>query len=150
MAKGSRSGPGTVPPTEVFLSHAVRDRAFVRKILHVLRSHHLPVWYSETNIRGAQQWHDEIGRALARCTWFVVVLSEHSVRSKWVKRELLYALNNDRYNERVVPVLYRTCDDEALSWTLPSFQRVDFTGDFEEGCRELLKVWGLGYGPTKT
>ena len=28
----------------------------------------IPVWYSYTDIQGARQWHDEIGRALQRVT----------------------------------------------------------------------------------
>ena len=79
-------------PNEVFLSHSNRDRPFVRKLVDVLRRRGIPVWYSETNIQGAQQWHDEIGAALRRCDWFVLVLSPHAVESKWVKRELLYSL----------------------------------------------------------
>jgi hypothetical protein len=39
----------------------------------------------------AQQWHDEIGAALRRCDWFVLVLSPHTVESIWVKRELLFS-----------------------------------------------------------
>jgi hypothetical protein len=42
----------------------------------------------KANIRGAQQWHDEIGTALKRCDWFLLVLSPQSVRSMWVKHEL--------------------------------------------------------------
>jgi hypothetical protein len=61
-------------PREVFLSHSARDRRFVERLAGVLREHGIPVWYSRTNIVGAKQWHDEIGKALTRCDWFVVVL----------------------------------------------------------------------------
>jgi hypothetical protein len=30
---------------------------------------------------------------------------------------------------------------------LGTIQFVKFTGDFEDGCRNLLKVWGLTYIP---
>jgi TIR domain-containing protein len=103
------------------------------------------VWYSSTNIVAAQQWHDEIGAALARCTWFVVVLSPGSVASPWVKRELLHVLNEPRYHEHIVPVLYRPCNWSALSWTLNQIQRIDFRKSFDEGSRALLKVWGRRY-----
>src|ERR1035437_5127578 len=91
-------------PREVFLSHSVKDRRFAERIANVLRCHGVPVWYSGTNIVGAKQWHDEIGKALARCDWFVIVLSPRSVKSPWVKRELLYALNDARYENRIVPI----------------------------------------------
>ena len=132
-------------PREVFLSHSHHDHDFVLRLAEALTKHGIPVWYSERNIVGAQQWHDEIGQALARCDWFVLVLSPDAVESKWVKHELLYALNDQRYADHIVPLLYQACDMARLSWTLPSFQRVEFTKDFHVGCRELLRVWGTGY-----
>lgn len=131
-------------PREVFLSHASKDRRFVSSVAAVLREHGVPVWYSETNLLGAQQWHDEIGAALARCDWFMVILSPHATRSKWVKRELLYALRTPRYEEHILPVRYRDCDTARLSWTLDDSQAVDFTGDSTAGFRALLRTWGLG------
>ena len=134
-------------PQEVFLSHSSRNRPFVVKLAETLRRHHIPVWYSETNLVGAQQWHDEIGQALRRCDWFVIVLSPSSVTSEWVKRELQFALQDRRYRNRILPVLYKPCDVIELSWTLPSMQRVDFVKNFEAGCRELFRVWGIGFKP---
>lgn len=110
-----------------------------------MRRHGVPVWYSQTNIVGAQQWQDEIGEALQRCDWFVVVLSQNSITSMWVKRELSYALNETRFENRIIPVLYRASDYRKLSWALSLFQMVDFTRTFDEGCTNLLRVWGLGY-----
>lgn len=137
-------------PTEVFLSHSARNRTFVEKLTKVLAHHKIPHWYSKQHIRGAQQWHDEIGAALARCDWFVLILSRASVGSKWVKRELLYVLQEDQYEGKIVPLVYRPCEYSQLSWTLSSFQIVDFTKSFDEGCRELLRIWGMTYTPVKT
>ena len=95
---------------EVFLSHSSKDLDFVVRLARVLKRHKIRYWYSATHIAGAKQWHDEIGRALARCDWFLVVLTPDSVRSPWVKRELLFALNEFRYNERIIPVLRRPCE----------------------------------------
>ena len=134
-------------PQEIFLSHSDRDRQFVMALADMLRRHGLPVWYSRTNIRGAQQWHDEIGAALNRCDWFVLVLSPSAVASIWVKRELLFSLEQERFEGKIVPVLFQPCDYERLSWTLSAIQMIDFTQTFEQGCRDLLRVWGVGYQP---
>jgi hypothetical protein len=134
-----------VLPTELFVPHAHEDRAFASQIAEILRRHGIPVWYSPDQIVGAQQWHDEIGRALARCDWFLPILSPRAVESKWMKLELLYALQDDRYEEHILPLLYEPCEFGRLSWTLSSFQRIRFQGDFGACCRELLRTWGLGY-----
>ena len=113
----------------------------------MLRRHGIPVWYSETDIQGAMQWHDEIGNALQRCDWVAVVLSPDAVASMWVKRELLYSLEQRRFEGRIVPILYRPCFLDELSWTLSQLQIVDFQGDYDAGCRKLLRIWGIGYAP---
>src|SRR5438045_3425160 len=89
-------------PREVFLSHSSHDRKTASQIANVLRAHGIRVWYSRTSLRGAQQWHDEIGAALNRCNRFVVLLSKPATRSKWVKRELLFALRTDRYEGKIL------------------------------------------------
>ena len=135
-------------PKEVFLSHSDKDRQFATSLARVLRRHGVPVWYSRLNLMGAQQWHDEIGAALNRCNWFALVLSPNSVKSDWVKHELMFALNNRRYKGRIVPLLLKPCKYKKLSWTLSEFQVIDFTQKKKtDGYRELLKVWGLGYQP---
>src|SRR5437763_1113321 len=120
-------------PREVFFSHASADRLFVDRLANVLRGHGLPIWYSVTNIVGAQQWHDEIGAALRRCDWFIVIISENPLKSFWLKRELCYALEQRRYVDRITPVLFQPCDYEQLSWTLSALQLVNFANSFEEG-----------------
>lgn len=132
-------------PTEISISHSSLNREFVTHLADTLRRHGLPVWYSQTNILGAQQWHDEIGEALRRCDWFLLVLSPQSVESMWVKREAMFALQQNRFENKIVPVISQSCDVDRLSWVLSSFQMVDFVSSFEEGYRELLRLWGLGY-----
>jgi len=63
----------------------------------------------------------------------------------WVKRELMFALNEARYQGRIVSLLFQSCDYGSLSWTLPAYQFVDFTQNFDHGCRSLLRVWELEY-----
>ena len=132
-------------PTEVFLSHSSEDSQFATTIGNLLGEHGIPYWYSKRDILGAQQWHDEIGKALARCDWFVLILSPAAIASMWVKRELVYALRKESYKDHFVVLNYKPADDEDLSWTLQSSQWVNFQQDFKDGCRDLLRIWGRGY-----
>ena len=134
-----------VLPNEVFLSHSSFDNQFASALAAVIRRHGIPVWYSETNILGAQQWQDEIGAALQRCDWFAVILSPQSADSMWVKRELSYALQQNRFENKIVPITYQPSDYERLSWALSLFQMIDFTRTLEEGYVDLLRIWGLSY-----
>ncbi len=132
-----------MPPNEVFLSHSSRDEEMAQRLAEVLHLHGVPTFFSPRNIAGADKWHDTIGAALERCDWFPVLLSPDAVNSMWVKRELNYALIEPRYDGRILPIHYKQCDFKTLSWVLSQFQFVDISGEFADGCRELLKVWGI-------
>ena len=113
-----------------------------QQLARVLSRHGVPVFFSPQDILGAQQWQNEILRALQRCDWFAVLLSPEAISSMWVKREVAFALQDPRYEDRIIPLTYRDCDLASLQW-LTLFQMVNFTGDFAEGCRALLKIWGI-------
>ncbi len=125
---------------EVFLSHASSDRAFVERLAQTLHDRKIPYFYSERYIRGAQQWHDELGAALARCRWFALVLTPKAVASVWVKRELLFALQTNHYKDRILPLLVKTCASNKLSWTLAGFQHIDFRTRRQDATQKLLEL----------
>jgi hypothetical protein len=129
-----------------FIAHSSRDRAFVNQLARVLDAHNLPYWYSERHIIGAQQWHDEIGRGLAACNWLLLVLSPAAVRAKWVKSEVLFALDSDAYRDHIVVLEYRRgAKYKKLSWTLKQYQWVHFHKGLDAGFTDLLRIWGRTY-----
>jgi hypothetical protein len=129
---------------EVFLSHSSKDRAFVERLAGVLDEHAIAHFYSRRDILGAQQWHDELGDALQRCKWFVLVLSPSSVASVWVKWELLYALQRRQYEDRILPILLRKCAYAKLSWTLDGFQHIDFRTRRDQATEAFLGALSAG------
>ncbi len=131
-------------PSEVFLSHSHHDKRLTVRVAEELRRHGVPAWYSERHIAGAQQWIDQIGLALKRCDWFVVVLTPEAVESMWVKRELAAALIDREYNGRIVPLLAKSCHYERLAWPLTTLQAISLR-PFAKGIAELLRIWGIGY-----
>jgi hypothetical protein len=136
-------------PREIFLSHSSDNRAEADLMAKVLLAHGLKVWYSQTHIAGAVQWHDEIGKALKRCDWFILLLSRASVKSDWVKSELLYALNQPRYKNRIVPVLLEPCKYEKLSWRLSSIQMVAMPRFTKPTWTALLRALKSKFDPAK-
>lgn len=134
-------------PVEVFLSHSSDDADTAIEIARVLGECGISTWYAPREIVGSQKWQDEIGAALGRCDWFMLLLSPGAVRSMWVRRELQYALIQRRYDGRITPVLISPCDPDNLSWVLQTFQQVDLTRRTGEAYANLLRVWGKEFGP---
>jgi len=136
-------------PKEVFLSHSSTNKATASAIAQTLRNHGIPVWYSPTNIMTAQLWQDQIGKALRRCDWFMVLVSSAAIGSTWVKRELSYALNHSQYDDHIIPVTIEPCDYEELSWTLGVFQMADMNNDPDTAFTQILQAWGMGFDKNK-
>lgn len=130
-------------PAEVFLSHASADRSTAIRVVQLLQSHGIPVYYAPHDIVGARQWQNDILHALRSCDWFLVLLTSAAVESMWVQREVAYALKQRRFDARIVPLLYQDCELKSLDW-LDLFQRIDLRNDFRRGCAELLRIWGIG------
>ena len=136
-------------PKEVFLSHSSANLPIAISVANTLRNHGVPVWFSPTNIMSAEQWHDEIGKALRRCDWFLILISNAAIKSTWVKRELHYALGHNQYDNHIMPIIVENCDFEELSWTLGMFQMVDMTKNQEDAYTQILRSWGLGFDRNK-
>jgi hypothetical protein len=122
----------------IFLSHSSADRKAADRLARALTAAGLDVWYSKSHLKAAQQWQNEIGHALRRCNWFLLLLSPSAVKSIWVQRELSYALEKRRYHKHITPVLLKPCDYEKLSWTLGAIQMLQGTGRIEATVAELL------------
>jgi hypothetical protein len=77
----------------------------------------------------------------------VVVLSPAAVCSRWVKREVMFAVREPRFDDRIVPIMIRSCNAKKLNWVLPQFQMLMFMRRFEKACRDLLRIWGIEFKP---
>jgi hypothetical protein len=131
-------------PSEVFLSHAHQDLPYLKKLAKDLRRHGVRVWFSTHNLEGADQWIDEIGVALDRCDWLIVILTPAAVRSGWVKTEVNFALKEKRYRGRVIPLVLKRCNPKKLAWPLTTIQYVDAL-PYQQGLRALLAIWGIRF-----
>jgi hypothetical protein len=123
----------------VFISHSSKDAAFVRRLVNELQGRNLNVWFDEQNIDVGASIVDRISEGLKESDYVIVVLSQASVSSPWVREELNAALMEQISKKGVVvlPVLMETCEIPAL---LSNRCYADFRSDFESGLKKLLAV----------
>src|SRR4051794_24907102 len=121
----------------VFISHSSLDREFVeRNIIAPLRAQGIETWYSRDSIETADEWASKISQGLKSCNWFLVVISPRSIKSKWVRREVHWAM--ERREGHVVPVLLEDCELEDLHLGLFSLQYLDFQQNIEQAQERLI------------
>src|SRR5215475_4396141 len=71
---------------DIFLSYAREDRARAEQVAHGLQAAGLNVFW-DTEIPPGQTWADYIESKLTQCNALIVLWSEHSTKSQWVREE---------------------------------------------------------------
>ena len=127
---------------KVFISHSAADRGFVEKeLLPLFKKHGIDAWYAERSIQTAAQWEQSIRDGLKQSDWFMVVMSPRSTASRWVAREVLWAM--EERHGHVIPVLLEDCDRNAWHLGLRELQFVDFRQNLKEARRRLVAAFGF-------
>ncbi|MFN0102978.1 MAG: toll/interleukin-1 receptor domain-containing protein [Bryobacteraceae bacterium] len=107
---------------KVFISHATADKArFVLEFATRLRSNGVDAWVDQWEMNPGDSMVDKIfEEGLKDCQAIVVVLSEHSVQSKWVREELNAAVvRKIEKATRLIPVRLDRCEvPECLRATI--------------------------------
>ncbi len=79
----------------VFVSYAHLDAAVVYPEMQWLHESGIRIWYDD-GIEAGTEWPENIAEAIDNCAFFVVFISENSVRSRNVRNEINYALNRGK------------------------------------------------------
>jgi TIR domain len=101
---------------QVFLSYDRADETFAKALSSELTSRGLSVWRGEAEVLQGDNWALQVGEALKKSKAMVVLVSPESMQSKWVRREIDFALGDLRYESRLFPVLLRPTED--VPWIL--------------------------------
>ena len=123
--------------SNVFILHASVDKPFVLRLAVGLLAKGIPVWLDSWSMTLGDSLRDAIYEGLEQSSLVVVVVSDASIRSGWVKRELVVALKRERQTGRrfVIPL---RIDDTAMPCDR---LHADFAGrGFSEALEDLTRV----------
>ena len=130
---------------KVFISHAYTDDPFVGKVAAGLKKVGLEVWDATREILPGDNWAAKVARALEESEAMVVLLTPDALRSNWVSWEIQYALGEQRYRNRLIPVLVgdpKELPKEDVPWILRRLQMVNM-GAYdaeEEGISQIAQA----------
>ena len=130
---------------KVFISYAHSDEALVQKIVAILKEAGLEVWDDTREILPGDNWAEQVAQALKESEAMVVLLTPEATRSRWLRHEIEYALAEERYSKRLIPVLVGDPADfsqEDIPWILWHFQMIKLAeyDKEEEGIRQIAQV----------
>jgi hypothetical protein len=92
--------------TSAFLSYASEDRHVAERIHAALNDRGVYVWLDRRDIQAGQDFEHAILDGLSRANYGVLLVSQHSLRKPWPKREFEYLINRGSAS-RVIPVYHK-------------------------------------------
>jgi hypothetical protein len=120
-----------------FLSHSSLDKPFIRQLAADLTANGVDVWLDEQRIRVGDSIPEKLAQGLAGSDFFLIAMSEHSVSSAWVQKELNNALVNE-VQRRNVHILPLRLDDTPMPAIINDKKYADFSKSYKAGLDELL------------
>lgn len=139
-----------------FISHSTNDQIFCDRLYSRFRQEKVRVWYAPEDLKGGQNMLGQIDEAIRYHDKLVVVLSRHSMRSRWVQMEISRTLEKEQENGRrmlfpisIIPfddLRHWECyDDEGndlaaavLDCYIPDFTQWKYHDTFEKAFARLL------------
>lgn len=139
---------------KLFISHSSQDDDFVRRLREALAPHGQDAWVDSRELRGGDPLWSDIQAAIEASSAFAVVVSTDSLQSKWVGKELQYALSiqqqRGRENFQVIPVSLNDTKLGVLESFFaeePTYISVsDEAGGLEIALDKILVALGLRLG----
>ena len=102
-----------------FISYSSKDEEFCKRLVERMKSAGLRVWFAPEEMKGGRKIYDQIDDAIRLYDKLIVVLSEHSMNSAWVRRELINARKREKAEGRQMLFPVSLVNFEALqAWQL--------------------------------
>ena len=105
-----------------FISYSSKNRASADALRELLQRNGIATWMAPGDIPAGKLYAETITDALKNCACFVLILTEQSLRSKWVPKELERAVS---YKKPIIPVKLEEIDlDEKFELYIGEYQLV--------------------------
>jgi hypothetical protein len=153
----------------VFISYSHRDEAFAKRLYDALQGKGVRCWYAPEDVQGGKKIHEQIDAAIRVYDKLLLILSEHSMNSEWVKTEIANARRREVTQNRRILFPIRLVDFEAIrTWTcfdadtgkdsareireyyIPDFSNWKDHDSFEKAFTRLLRDLKADETPTST
>jgi hypothetical protein len=96
----------------IFLSHSSADKEKVREISELLKINGIKTWIDEAEIKPGEMLLQKISNGIKEMDYLAVFLSQNSVKSNWVMKELSIAMSKEIIEGKikVLPILIEDCE----------------------------------------
>lgn len=100
-----------------FLSYTNKDQDFAERLYADLQSKGIRCWYAQQELKAGDYYRHEIDESIRVSDKLLVILSQHSIHSDWVEREVNEALKKEEQMDMSTQVLFPLRLDETVMHT---------------------------------
>jgi hypothetical protein len=120
-----------------FISHSSKDKPFIRQLTADLTKAGISVWLDEQRILVGDSITEKVSQGLVESDYFLIALSDASVNSPWVQKELNSALISEieKRQVKILPIKLSDCEIPTL---IKDKKYADFTQTYKGGLQELI------------
>ncbi|MDE3090629.1 MAG: toll/interleukin-1 receptor domain-containing protein [Chloroflexota bacterium] len=105
----------TVQFYSCFISYSSKDEAFAKRVHADLQSKGVRVWFAPEDLKIGDKFRSRIDEAIRIYDKLLIVLSEHSINSAWVEKDVEAAFEKEQKEKRTV--LFPVRLDDAVMKT---------------------------------
>jgi hypothetical protein len=103
-----------------FISYSTEDQAFADRLYADLQNKGVRCWFAPHDIQGGKKIHEQLEDAIRMYDRLLLILSEHSMSSEWVKTEIAHARQKEVANGKRVLFPIGLAQFEAVkTWKCP-------------------------------
>jgi len=127
----------------IFISHSSQEPDFSisNNLAEALESIGLNVWWDKEGLEGGDYFPVEILEAIIRQHFFIFIVSNHSISSKWCLRELIRATE---LGKDIKPLLLEPIPNEKSPLELAGLQYVSIKSGIQDSFPSILRALGVG------
>jgi hypothetical protein len=97
-----------------FISYSTKDQEFAERLYNDLQGNGVRCWFAPHDIKGGRKIHEQIDEAIRLHDRLLLILSEHSMNSEWVKTEIAKARKREVKEGKRVLFPVRLVEFETL------------------------------------
>jgi hypothetical protein len=124
---------------DVMVSYSSHDRTQVMQFVQRLRAAGVAAWIDQGGIDGAQKWGEEIVNAIDACKTVILMISQTSMKSENIAREVMLAWENGKH---FLPLCLEDAPiPKSMQYQLAGIQKIMlFQGDPEAKFVAVLRA----------
>ena len=122
---------------DIFISYKSEEEAVARRVRQVLEENGFSCWMAPDSIPSGSNYMKQIPQAIDSCKAMIVLVSEKSQHSVWVKNEFSQAVTKEK---PVIPLVIQNCElEDEFRFSMSTMQQVHAWQNEEEALKKVVR-----------